>query len=83
MATQDRLKADPGEAAAIGRKLFPAEEAELIAELIRRDAPYYSPVISPRTVSGMNAFCRHIGILKGDPAYDAVVDPAAAALWTR
>src|SRR5262249_9033789 len=39
--THAALKADPTRATAIGRKLFPPSEAELIAELIRRDLPYY------------------------------------------
>ena len=30
----------------VGRKLFPPSEAELIAELIRRDLPYYDATIS-------------------------------------
>ena len=41
----------------IGKKLFPPSEAELIAELIRRDLPYYDATISPSFVAGMNQFC--------------------------
>src|SRR5215475_3560868 len=44
--TQAALKRDLDLATAVGRKLFPAFEAELIAELIRRDLPYYDPNIS-------------------------------------
>ena len=40
------------------RKLFPPSEAELIAELIRRDLPYYDTSISRNFVTGMNAFAR-------------------------
>jgi ABC-type nitrate/sulfonate/bicarbonate transport system substrate-binding protein len=43
--TQAALKADPSLATGIGRKLFPPSEAELIAELIRRDLPYYDASI--------------------------------------
>jgi len=71
--TQASLKADPSRAAEVGRKLFPPSEAELIAELIRRDLPYYDATISSEFVAGMNNFSRAAGILKGDPAYDAVV----------
>ena len=39
--TQAALKEDLGLATGVGRKLFPPAEAELIAELIRRDLPYY------------------------------------------
>ena len=41
--TQEALKADPERAAAVGHKLFPADAAALIADLIRRDLPYYDP----------------------------------------
>src|SRR3954469_15301952 len=56
--TQQALKQDPTLATGIGRKLFPPWEAELIAELIRRDLPYYDPTISPAFVEGMNRFAR-------------------------
>jgi ABC-type nitrate/sulfonate/bicarbonate transport system substrate-binding protein len=71
--THAALKADPGRAANVGRKLFPPAEAELIAELIRRDLPYYSASISAASVSGMNRFARACGILTSDPEYDRVV----------
>jgi NitT/TauT family transport system substrate-binding protein len=67
------LKKDVSLATGIGKKLFPPSEAELIAELIRRDLPYYDPTISPEFVAGMNAFARDIGILKGAVPYDRVV----------
>jgi hypothetical protein len=63
--TQAALKEDAGRATQVGRKLFPLQEAELIAELIRRDLPYYDPSISPSFVTGMNQFARDIGILEG------------------
>jgi ABC-type nitrate/sulfonate/bicarbonate transport system substrate-binding protein len=71
--TQAALKDDPTRATAVGEKLFPPDEAKLIAELIRRDGPYYDPAISPEFVAGMNRFARDVGILKGDPAYRDVV----------
>jgi len=75
------LKADPSRATAIGKKLFPPSEAELIAELIRRDLPYYDASISREFVAGMNQFSRDIGILKGDVPYEAVVATQFAPLW--
>ena len=71
--THAALKSDPSRATEVGLKLFPPSEAELIAELIRRDLPYYDARISREFVAGMNRFCRAAGILKGDPAYDRVV----------
>jgi len=81
LKTHAALKADSDLATKVGRKHFPASEAELIAELIRRDLPYYDPTISPEFVAGMNAFSRDIGILKGDPSYDEVVSKEARAFW--
>ena len=54
--TQAALRADPERATAVGRKLFPPSEAALIAELIRRDVPYYDASISEDFVAGMNGF---------------------------
>lgn len=79
--TQAALRADPSLATAVGRKLFPPTEAELIAELIRRDLPYYDAAITPSFVDGMNAFARDIGILKGHPRYEDVVATQFSSLW--
>jgi NitT/TauT family transport system substrate-binding protein len=71
--TQAALKNDVSLATGVGRKLFPPEEAELIAELIRRDLPYYDAKITPEFVTGMNAFARSMGILSGDVPYEQIV----------
>jgi ABC-type nitrate/sulfonate/bicarbonate transport system substrate-binding protein len=81
VATHRALKEDPERATAIGRKLFPPSEAELIAELIRRDLPFYDATISEGFVAGMLDFARDLGILKGRPAYDQVVAPGFRQLW--
>jgi ABC-type nitrate/sulfonate/bicarbonate transport system substrate-binding protein len=79
--TQAALREDPGRATEVGRKLFPASEAALIAELIRRDLPFYDASISAEFVTGMNQFARDIGILQGDIPYDKVVAGRFAGLW--
>ncbi len=78
--TQAALRADPQRAAEVGHKLFPPAEAELIADLIRRDLPYYDATISPDFVAGMNQFTRDLGLLKSDPRYDQVV-AQFSSLW--
>jgi NitT/TauT family transport system substrate-binding protein len=78
--THEALKHDVGLATGIGRKLFPPAEAELIAELIRRDLPFYDARITPAFVAGMNAFARGLGILDGDVPHDRVVATQFAAL---
>jgi NitT/TauT family transport system substrate-binding protein len=75
------LKQNVSRATDVGRKLFPPAEAELIAELIRRDLPYYSPVISEEFVAGMNGFARDLGILKGAARYSDVVASRFIDLW--
>jgi NitT/TauT family transport system substrate-binding protein len=81
LKTQAALKDDVARATQVGRRLFPPEEAELIAELIRRDLPYYDPSISPSFVTGMNQFARDIGILQGQVPYEKVVATRFAGLW--
>ena len=79
--THAALKTDPARATEVGRKLFPPSEAELIAELIRRDLPYYDASISRPFVAGMNQFSRDVGILTGDVAYEDIVATQFAQLW--
>jgi NitT/TauT family transport system substrate-binding protein len=79
--TQTALRADPERATKVGQKLFAPAEAALIAELIRRDVPYYDAAISPEFVAGMNQFARDMGILKGMPAYEDVVAAQFRDLW--
>jgi NitT/TauT family transport system substrate-binding protein len=81
--TQRALAADPALAAKAGTMLFPPPEAALIAELIRRDVPYYDASIGRDFVAGMNQFGRDLGILKGAPAYEDVVATQFAPLWTE
>src|SRR6266481_3703123 len=72
VTTRAALKNDVSLATGVGRKLFPPEEAELIAELIRRDLPYYDARITPEFVAGMNRFACEMGILKRDVPYEHV-----------
>ena len=71
--THAALKSDVTLATKIGQKLFPPFEAELIAELIRRDLPYYDTAISRDFVAGMNRFTRDLGLLNADVPYEQVV----------
>jgi len=72
-AAQQILKRDPGRATEVGKRLFPATEASLIAELIRRDAPFYDAEISPGSVESMNRFARELGLLSRTVGYEDVV----------
>ena len=79
---QKALAADPSLATSIGKKLFPETEATLIAELIRRDIPFYSPVISEDFVRDMNQFARDIGLLERPVPFEEVVATQFRQLWT-
>ena len=74
VAAQDALKRDVSLAGAVGRKLFPAEQADAITDLVRRDAPFYDPAISRHSIACLNRFARAMGLLDGaEPAYEAIV----------
>jgi NitT/TauT family transport system substrate-binding protein len=72
-AAQQILKQAPHRATEVGMKLFPATEAGLIAELIRRDLPFYDPGITPRMVESMNRFASDMGLLSKPVRYEDVV----------
>ncbi|SOD60401.1 ABC-type nitrate/sulfonate/bicarbonate transport system, substrate-binding protein [Streptomyces zhaozhouensis] len=78
---QQVLREDPARATAVGRALFPAMEAELIAELVTRDLPYYRAEIDEPAVTGLIDFVRRAGLTAEglDPA--ALVPEAARAAW--
>lgn len=78
---QHALKADPSKATEVGRRVFPPEEAELIAELIRRDAPFYDPRISEYKVQKLNEFSQQVGLIDHPVPYDQVVATQFEDLW--
>lgn len=80
--TQELLKQDVSLATQVGRQVFPPSEAELIADVIERDLPYYSPDISPEFVQGMMKFQRNMGLINQNPAYEDVVATQFSHLWT-
>jgi ABC-type nitrate/sulfonate/bicarbonate transport system substrate-binding protein len=65
----------------VGNKRFPPSEAELIAELVRRDLPYYDPTIAEQKVTSMNRFAKDIGLLRADIPYGQVVATEFSHLW--
>jgi ABC-type nitrate/sulfonate/bicarbonate transport system substrate-binding protein len=79
--TQRALRADPQLAAKAAQRLFPAEEAGLIAFEIARDAPFYDATITEEMVANISRFAREIGALKGEVTYNEVVATQLAALW--
>jgi ABC-type nitrate/sulfonate/bicarbonate transport system substrate-binding protein len=82
MKAHKALKKNVNLATEVGQKRFPPSEAELIAELIRRDLPYYDPGIGTETVANMNQFAQDIGLLSEPVAYEDVVATQFSHLWT-
>ena len=79
--TQQALKADVSLATKVGRKLFPAAEAELIADVVARDLPYYDASISRDFVSGMLEFQQNVGLISAPVPYEQVVATQFSHLW--
>ena len=71
-ATLNALKDDASLATEAARRIFPPEEQSLIAELVRRDLPYYDPSLSVATIDSLNQFARDVGVLEGYPRYEDV-----------
>ncbi len=83
VAAQRALAAAPERATAVGRALFPPAEASLIAELVRRDVPYYDAAIGADTVAALNRFAQDLGLLSQPVPYDRVVATSVRALWAK
>jgi NitT/TauT family transport system substrate-binding protein len=79
--THAALRHDVDRAAQVGDKLFPPQEAGLIAELIRRDLPYYDASITPEFVGGMSQFARDLELIERPLAYEQVVATRFRPLW--
>ena len=83
VGAQRALKADPSLATRAAEKHFPETETSLIAELVRRDLPFYDAAISERALEALNAFARGTGILSGQAAYEQVVATGFSRLWAQ
>jgi len=81
--TQKTLQEDPERATPVGEALFPPTEAKLIAELVRRDAPYYDATISEDAVRNMNRFAQDLGLLSKAVPYEQVVATQFAHVWSE
>ena len=79
--TQKALKKNVGLATEVGKKLFPNEEASLIADVVERDLPFYTAAISEDFVKGMNKFQKDVGLVKGDFSFEQVVATQFMKFW--
>ena len=79
--TQKALKEDVSLATEVGRKRFPAEEAELISGIIQRDLPFYNAAITPEFVAGMSKFSQAMGLIDAPIAFEDAVATQFSHLW--
>jgi NitT/TauT family transport system substrate-binding protein len=79
--THAALKRDISLATEVGRKLFPAEEAELIADVVSRDLDYYDVSVSREFVAGMSKFSQAQGLMTSDISYEQVVNADLMSEW--
>src|SRR5215472_18032109 len=70
---QADLKANPERATRVGEQRFPPRETGLIAQIVRRDLPYYDAAISEQTITGLVGFARDLGILNTNVEYGDIV----------
>src|SRR5262245_5841714 len=80
---QGVLASDPRRATEVGRRRFPPDAAEIIADLVARDLPFYDPAVSEASVAAMNRFAQAIGMLPGPVPYEAVAARQFSDLWQR
>ena len=78
---QRALKANPSISTEIAQRLFPADEVELIAGLIERDATFYDAAISREAVDGLMKFATSSGLIKDAVPYETVVATKFSHLW--
>jgi ABC-type nitrate/sulfonate/bicarbonate transport system substrate-binding protein len=83
MKAHKALRENTERATEVGKKRFPAAEADLIAELIRRDLPYYDPTITEQNVTDMNRFAQDVGLLSAPVTYAQVVATQFSHLWSE
>ncbi len=79
--SQKALQADPAKARIVGANKFPPDAAELIVNVIARDAPFYNPIITEEAVEKLNAFALSVGHLSGPLRYEQVVATRCQRLW--
>jgi NitT/TauT family transport system substrate-binding protein len=81
VAAQRALQRDGSLATEVGRKRFPPRETGLIADIIRRDLPFYDATLTPASIAAVDGFARDVGVLTGDVAYDDIVATQFRPLW--
>ena len=79
--TQRALRAAPQRAAQAAQRLFPAEEASLIAFEVARDVEFYDATVTEEMIAHASRFAREMGVLEGEVRYSELVATQFAPLW--
>ena len=79
--TQRALRAAPQLAAKAAQRLFPAEEASLIAFEVARDVEFYDATVTEEMIAHASRFAREMGVLEGEVRYGELVATQFAPLW--
>jgi ABC-type nitrate/sulfonate/bicarbonate transport system substrate-binding protein len=80
---QSVIRQDPVTATEVARKLFPPVEAELMGQILARDAEFYRPSISMEAIDEMNRFATAVGLLSAAVSYEQVVATRFRDLWSE
>jgi ABC-type nitrate/sulfonate/bicarbonate transport system substrate-binding protein len=80
---QSVIRDDPLRATQVARKLFPPIEAELMGQILTRDAKFYQPSISMEAINEMNRFATAVGLLSSPVPYGQVVAARFRSLWSE
>lgn len=78
---QAALRKDVSLSRKVGDSLFPAEEAAMIEDVVRRDLPYYTPHISPKSFDGLVRFTQARNLLQQPASYEDVVGVIWREIW--
>jgi|SRR5262245_9426320 len=79
--TQRSLRAEPGLAAQVARRRFPRDVAELAEAVVKRDLPFYDPIISEEAITALNRFAHSVGLLRDPVPYEKVVAISLREFW--
>jgi len=80
---QSIIRQETQRAAEVVKTLFPTTEAELIPQILARDAEFYRPPISIEAIDGMNRFATAVGLLSSPVSYEQVVATQFRSLWSE
>jgi NitT/TauT family transport system substrate-binding protein len=75
------LKNDISLATKVGNSLFPPDEAELIARVVKRDLPFYDHRISEASINSINEYSRGVGLLKNALPFQKIVATEVIGNW--